>query len=164
MSRSENLLRQFRQVVAAGRRLKTQGWVAAALDVERKWNLKSCGYPGSLVQSVFISAGRRFAAMTLRPTPHVPPGALRRRPSRQVQAEVHQTLHGLGYGHLRNNPRGPGFVRILHGTTAVDTDWTRVQKACLRAAQVGQEPRAAPPPRVISRILRSDEATDHEIW
>ncbi len=165
MARLGTLSRESGAVIAAGRSLEAAGWHAAALDLERKKDLRSSGYPGCLVQSIFLSRGRNFVAFSLRPAPRSDRSILRSGKAGEIGAIVERTIRHLGYGFLADLPRRNSSTFFRKGSQLrnLDADWRRVIEACQeRSKDKNVRVRSSPP--VLKRALRSERATARDIW
>jgi len=165
MARLGTLFKESAAVIAAGRRLEASGWHAAALDLERKKDLRGFGYPGWLVQSIFLSKGRNFVAFALRPSPKTIRSILRSRKAREIEATVGRTIRQLGHGFLADIPRRNRSTLFRRGSRLrnLDADWNQVIEAC-RMGSKGKDVGVRTTSPLLKRTIRSARTTAHDIW
>jgi hypothetical protein len=165
MRRTAIVFREFKAVTAAGRKLESLGWVAAALDLERKKRFESREYSGCLVQSIFLSNGRDFVALSLRPSPRAKSALLRKTRTRAFESQAQRAIQELQYGVVKDSPRGRGmvFCRRLSQVKDIDGDWERAYQAC-RPRTLARKGPLRLPPRIVGRRFPGAKATARAIW
>jgi hypothetical protein len=135
------------------------------LDLERRRSFESREYSGCMVQSIFLSNGRDFVALSLRPSPDAKSAILRKTKTKAFAKQALRAIQDLGYGVIKDSPRGRGmvFFRRLSQVKGIDRDWERAYQAC-RPGAIAREgpPRSAL--RIVGRRFPGAQATARAIW